>query len=246
MAAAVFCGVAWGQAPTYSAAGIVNASDFSPGPFAPNSVLTLFGANLSWTSATAAKAGTLPTQLGNVSVYVNNQPAPLLFVSAGQINFLVPSNETPHDSAVRVVRQGVTGAPVTITLVSAAPALFVMADRYAIAQNAAYQLLVADAPAHPGDTVVLYATGLGPTQPNPSPGEILATAASIVNPAALQIQLAGVAIDPSLIKYAGLTPGFPGLYQLNFISPAGVPPDPEVRVVLSGQTSAPGLKLPVH
>jgi len=128
VAAAVLCGAAWGQAPVYSAAGIVNASDFSAGPFAPNSVLSLFGANLSFGTAAVTtasiEAATLPTQLADVGVYVDNQAAPLLFVSAGQINFLVPSNETPHAASLQVVRQGITGPAVSITLLAAAPALF--------------------------------------------------------------------------------------------------------------------------
>ena len=50
-------GTAWAQAPTYSAAGIVNAWDYSPGPFAPNSVLSLFGTNLSWDDPRQLLAG---------------------------------------------------------------------------------------------------------------------------------------------------------------------------------------------
>jgi len=73
---------------------------------------------------------------------------------------------------LRVVRQGLTGPTVTITLVNAAPALFPSADNFALAQdyNANYAAVTAAAPAQPGDLVVLYATGLGATQPLPSLG----------------------------------------------------------------------------
>src|SRR5208282_2947134 len=99
LAAVGFCGAARGQAPSYSAASIVNASDYSAGPFAPNSMLTVFGANLTFSPTPIGLteqnivSGTLPFQLGDVSVYIDNTWVPLLYVSSTQINLLVPSNE---------------------------------------------------------------------------------------------------------------------------------------------------------
>jgi uncharacterized protein (TIGR03437 family) len=259
--AALFCGAAWGQAPSYSAAGIVNASDYSPAPFAPNSVLSLFGTNMAYSTATVSQSNIsgnkLPTQLAGVSVLVENSPAPLLFVSSGQttpfvpgqINFLVPSDQIPGNVTVQVVRQGVAGPAVTITLMDAAPALFADPNHagYAMAQdwNAGSTAATPAAPAHPGDMIVLYATGLGHTAPNPDPGEIPATAAYLDNWTALNVLLNGAAIDSSLIKYAGLTPFSTGLYQINFLLPEVAAQDPEIRVSFAGQTSAPGLKLAV-
>ena len=48
------CGNLWGQTPYYTTASIVNAADYSPGPFAPSSVLSLFGTNLAWTTQAVA------------------------------------------------------------------------------------------------------------------------------------------------------------------------------------------------
>jgi len=249
--------VAWGQAPSYSAASIVNASDNSPGPFAPNSVVSLHGTNLSFpppasVSQDSISGNKLPTQLGGVSVLVENSPAPLLYVSPGQINLLLPSNLIPGNTTVQVVRQGTAGLPVTITLVAAAPALFADPSHvgYAIAQDgdhgAGNAPITPDAPAQPGEMIVLYATGLGHTQPNYDPGVIPTTAAYIDNWTTLQVVLNGAAIDSSLIKYAGLTPLSTGLYQINFLLPVTVSPDPEIRVTVAGQTSASGLKLAVQ
>ena len=244
------CGAAWGQAPVYSAAGIVNASDYSPGPFAPNSVVSLFGTNLSFAPApliASLSGNTLQTQVGGVSVLIDGSPAPLLFVSAGQINFMVPSTEIPGNSVVQVVRQSVAGPAVTISLVNAAPALFVPSNSsYVLAQdwNNNSAAITPDAPAHSGDTVVLYATGLGYTQPNPLPGEVAATAANTV--AAPQVLLNGAAIDSTLIKYSGLTPSSTGLYQINFVLPGGFTADAEIRLSAAGQTSAVGLKLAIR
>jgi uncharacterized protein (TIGR03437 family) len=246
-AAALVCGAAWGQAPSYSANSFVNASDYSPGPFAPNSVVSLFGANLSYQKeavVTSTPGDKLPTQLGGVTVVVGNKPAPLLYVDSGQINFLIPADETPGDVKVQVVRQSVAGPAVTLTLVEAAPALFSLSG-YALAQdfNNKYATVTPDVPARGWDTVVLYATGLGHTQPYSEPGEIAATAANLENQATLKVLLNGTAIDATLVKYAGVTPGFAGLYQINFILPPGLSTDAEIRVSVAGQTSVAGVKL---
>ena len=249
------CSTARGQAPAYSAAGIVNAANFAPGPFAANSVVTIFGSNLanlpekSGVSANQVAGGTLPTYegLAGASVYVANMPVPLLYVSSTQINFLIPTNLIPGTVPVRVVKQGLTGPEVKITLVSGAPALFSMADGYVIAEdwNADYAVVTAATPARAGDVIILYATGLGPAGQNAT-GQVPASAVPIDNLAGLSIYLNGVALDRAAILYAGLTPGFAGLYQINLVLPANCSADPEIRVAIGSQISPAGSKLLVR
>jgi uncharacterized protein (TIGR03437 family) len=241
-------GIARGAGPTYSAAGIVNASNYSPGPFAPNSVVTIFGANLARSTAalTAADTTMLPVEMNSVRVYVQDQPAPLIFVSPGQINFLISSIMNPGVTQIRVVSEGVTGPVVTVTLVDSAPALFAIADGYAIATTADGKLLTANAPARAGDTIVVYATGLGRANPNPAPGEVPQYPGPILALASLKVTLAGKPVDPMLIKYAGLTPGCAGLYQINLVVPDGTPPDPQIDVTTGGPPAPAGLKLAVR
>jgi uncharacterized protein (TIGR03437 family) len=254
LAAVAFCGVARGQAPAYSTADIVNASDYSTGPFAPNSVLSIFGTNFAFTTAGLSQSnivsGTLPFQLGDIGVYVDNTAVPLLYVSPGQINFLIPTNEIPGPVPLRVVRQGLTGPTIYISLINAAPALFPSADGYALAQdyNAKNAVVTAAAPAKPGDLIVLYATGLGPTQPLPLTGEIPAFGGSI-QPSALnqfQVLLNGKGLDPKTVPYAGLTPGFAGLYQVNFYLPGNCPPNPQIQLMVGSQASLPNILLAVQ
>ena len=205
--AALLAGAAWGQAPAYTPASIVNASDYSPGPFAPNAVLTVFGANLAWDTRQLAETdivnNALPTTLASVAVYVDNWPAPVIYVSPTQINFIIPGNEVDGSVPVRVVRQGVTGPEITIQLIDAAPALFAFAG-YVIAAHADGTLLTPDAPANAGDAVVIYATGLGKTLPNPAPGVIPLTPDRVAAASTLNVYLNGVAINPSFIFYAGV------------------------------------------
>jgi uncharacterized protein (TIGR03437 family) len=93
---------------------------------------------------------------------------------------------------------------------------------------------------------VIYATGLGRTSPSAGPTEIPRYAAQLVRPSDLKVSLNGTAVDPTLIKYAGLTPGSAGLYQINLWVTDNVGTDPEIRVALGDQSSPAGLKLAVR
>ena len=197
LVAALLSQAAWGQAPSYSATSIVNASNFVNGPFAPGSLVSIFGTNLAFSTQTLATdniaVSTLPTQLANVVVYVDNQPAPLLFASPGQINFLIPSTDVAGASSVRVTRQSVTGPTVNVTVVDSAPALFPNSEGFALATdyNNSNAVVNSGAPAKPNDLIVLYVTGLGRTSPAFDPGQIPSNAASIVNLNSLQVLLDG-------------------------------------------------------
>ena len=173
---------------------------------------------------------------------------PLLFASDGQLNFLMSSVESAGPVKVRVVTEGITGPEITVTLVDAAPALFPnpLAAGYAIAQDSNLHLLTADSPAHAGDIVVIYVTGLGRTSPNPALGEIPNYAATMLAVASLKVTLNGTAVDPGLIKYAGLTPRSAGLYQINLELPKEIGNDPEIRVTAGNLTPQTGLKLPLR
>jgi len=257
--AVLFAGAARGQAPSYSASGIVNASDFAPGPFAPNSALSLFGFNLSLQSPQVVTASQMlgsffPTQVAGVSVYMDGMLVPLLYVSASQINFLVPTTEIPGGAQVTVVRQGVYGPTVVVNLVAAAPQIFTYNlgtyAGYAIAQdwNNGYGVITPDTPAHAGDTVILYATGLGAVTPATASGELTPYASAIVEDswATLTVTIGGTTLDPSAILYAGLTPGSAGLYQINVILPPHPGTNPVVQVSIGGQVSSAACLLAVQ
>lgn len=254
----LFLGIARGAAPSYSAASIVNSASYAAGPFAPNSLLTIYGTNLA--TATAALTGTdivsnaLPTELGGIgtSVYIDNSPVPLLYVSPTQINFVLPgtvcSVAPPCSVAVRVVSDSNAGPDVTLDLVAAVPALFSTADGYAIATHGdSSSVVTPDAPAHAGDIVVLYATGLGKTVPDPEAGYLQCCPALLANLSSLTVTIGGATITyPSGISYAGLTPLSVALYQINLILPNGVGTNPAITVSIAGQSSPAGVKLAVE
>jgi uncharacterized protein (TIGR03437 family) len=241
--------MARGAAPAYSAANFVNASNFSAGPFAPNSVLSVFGSGMSRSAqgitSDDIRGGFLPTELNFTRVLLDNIPAPLFYVSDTQVNFLVPSKQLTGEARVQIVREGLAGPLIMITIVDAAPALFAQPNGFAIATHADNSLVTPDSPAHGGEIVVIYATGLGKAVKNPANGELPPYVSEIANRSALNVSLGGAAVDASRILYAGLTPLSAGLYQINLVLPTGTPADPEIRVALGAVSSPAGLKLAV-
>jgi uncharacterized protein (TIGR03437 family) len=191
--------------------------------------------------------GQLPVEINYVRVYVQDEPVPLLFVSPGQVNFVMANEQNPGSVRVRVVSEGVSGPEAVVTLTDSAPTLFAGPNSYALATDAAGKLLTADYPAHAGDIIVIYATGLGRTNPQPQSGEIPHYIAQMVALASLKIALAGKTVDPMLIKYAGISPGSAGLYQINLEVPAGTDPDPVIQVwVGTGTPAASSLRIPIR
>jgi len=242
------------DAPSYSAASIFNACDLSPGPYAPNTVMTILGSGLAFSTQALTSAdiagGTIPTTLNGTGVFVSGWPAPIFYVSDSQVNFLMPPNQIAGTVTVWVVRQSIAGPQVQLTLVSAAPALFPSAldPGYAIAQHwPDYSVISPALPAAPAGVVILYATGLGKTNFDPVlPNDIPIYAASIQAMQDFSVYLDGKPMDPSEVLYAGLSPGWAGLYQIDLILPGDVGPNPEIRVAVGAQVSAPGLLLAVQ
>jgi uncharacterized protein (TIGR03437 family) len=247
--AILVCGIARGAAPSYSAAAIVSTASYAPGTFAPNTLVSIFGSGLAMAThavvASDLSGGFLPTNLAGAAVYLDDQPAPLLFVSEGQINFLIPGKQGNQPTAVRVVREGQSGPEVMIAITDATPALFVSND-YAIATHADNTLITPDKPASGGELIVIYATGLGKANPMPSFSEAPHALAQLVNLAALKVTVDGVTIDPARVLYAGLTPESFGLYQINAYLPETIGTDPELRVFIGDAASQAGLKLPAR
>jgi uncharacterized protein (TIGR03437 family) len=64
--------------------------------------------------------------------------------------------------------------------------------------------------------------------------------------ASLKVTLAGKAVDTMLIKYAGISPGSAGLYQINLEVPAGTDPDPQIQVSAGTPLPSSTLKVPIR
>lgn len=248
--ALVVCASARGAAPSYSAAGIVSTASYAPAPFAPNTLITIFGSGLADAARATAPGDMngfiLPTLLVTTRVYVNGYETPLLYVSDTQINLLLPATVALEPALIRVVRNGFTGPEITLPIVAAAPALFVSPAGFAIATHADGSLIAPEKPAVPGETIVIYAAGLGKTANPPPDKEVPHSPTEIIARDSVRVTLNGVAVAPAAILYAGVAPLFGGLYQINTVLPQTAPADPELRIFVGDAGSQAGLKLPLR
>ena len=210
------------QEPGISQRGAVNGVTFqlAPSVVAPGSFISLFGPDLA--SGTAgAEAIPLPTSLGDpeVKVFINGIESPLLVVSAGQINAQVPWEIEPGVARVVVQRGGVDSEPMLINVQEARPSYLSFNGGGfgpVIAIHADGQFVTADNPPVPGGVVILFGTGLGPVTETIESGM-----AGPSNPlaSASMIQRATVGGMPAKILFAGLSPQFVGLFQINLELP---------------------------
>jgi len=199
--------------------GVVSGASFQAG-IVPNSWITIYGTGLSPTNDTWAKAvvnGSLPQSLDNVSISVGGQPAYVEYISPGQINALAP-DVGPGNVSVTVTNANGTSWPVTATAQMVQPAFFPWGS-YAVATRADYSLAVKNGtfagvttvPAKPGDTIILWGTGFGPTTPAAPDGVAVPTDTIYYTANTVTVTVGDTA---ATVAYAALTPGSAGLYQV--------------------------------
>jgi uncharacterized protein (TIGR03437 family) len=197
---------------------VLNAASYTHA-LAPGTWAAIFGTQLAL-STVSAQTVPLPLTLAEVmSVTVGGVQAPLSYVSPGQINFVVPFEAAPGASVPVVVTTSAgAAAPVTVTLVRNAPAIFTQNAQgtgMAFAFNANFQPITSVG----SDVIILYAAGLGPTNPPPASSAQGGASTEPLNRVADQVQVF-IGELPCQVQFAGLAPGFPGIYQLNVIPPA--------------------------
>jgi len=154
---------------------------------------------------------------------------------------------------MRVVRDGVVGPPVALVFAETSPGLF-QNDSKALATHAADGSPVSDdSPAHPGEIVLLSATGLGQTVlplDTQDDGRLVTSTdpngLRIQRFADLSVTLDDAALDPVYVQWCGLTTGAAGVYQITLQLPDSVGPNPSIRIRIGDQGSASGITLPVQ
>jgi len=235
------------NAPSYSAESIVNSATQTVQFLAPNTMATIYGSNLAFTTHVVTTGdvnrSTLPTDLDGVTVYVAGRQANLFYVSPTQINLLIPYDLIAGPVSITVLRQALAGPTIKVQLTSTAPGLFPWVDNLAIAVHLDGSLLTAASPAKPGEIVILYAVGLGWTTPDTTSGRVPVSAAWIQARSQMRVLLNGVPLPTESLLYAGLAPGFVGLYQINLRLPTVLPHNPEIRLSIGAQMSPPSVLL---
>ncbi len=198
-------------APTIAFRGVVDNAAYST-TVAPGDVCILKGEQLSGQAPVLAAGFPLPTNLGGATVLVNDVLAPLYYTSVGQIAFQVPYSAVTGTALVQVLRDGAWSNIVTADVVATAPQIAVITD-------ANYQLRDATHPTKAGETLILWAIGLGATNPPVDTG-----AAAPLNPPAVAVKTPVVSgLYGTIPSFAGLSGGSAGLYQVIVTVPAGLP-----------------------
>jgi uncharacterized protein (TIGR03437 family) len=217
-----------GSAPTISANGVVNGASFQPGIVA-NSWVTIDG----------------------VSVSMGGKAAYIYYISPGQLNVLAP--DVPA-GPVTVTVTTTVGTSATFASAASAygPAFFVWPGNQVVATRTDYSYAVkagtfagaTTVAAKPGDVIVLWATGFGPTNP--------AAPAGVAVPSDQAYDtgtLPSVTIDnvPATVYGAALAPGSVGLYQIAIqVPPSLADGDWPIQALIGGVLSPTGTILSVH
>ena len=232
--------VAAAQTPVIASGGVLNGASFDKTgqPIPVGALISIFGTTL---SAATASADSVPlsTTLSNVQVSFNGIAAPLKDVTPGQINAQLPWEVLPTGAGtagnvqVVVTRNGVASAPLPITVGAAAPGIFTFPG--GVGQAVAYGnadgaiaapinsgLPFVSRPAKIGDpaTLVILCTGLGPVNPPVKSGATANDGLLHQATIAPDVTVGGVKAQ---VLFAGMTPQFVGVYQLNIVIAAGTP-----------------------
>jgi len=219
-AAWVFVSSAYSSAPSIASGGVVNGASFLPG-IAPGTWITIEGTNLSattrsWNSSDFS-GNNLPTQLDGVRVSVGGQPAYVSYISPTQINALVPNVGT-GTVLVTVTNSTGTSPAVAVVCQPVQPAFFQWGS-YVVATRQDYSLAVKNGtisglltvPAKPGDVIILWGTGFGPTNPSTPVGVNVPSSTTYYTANEVMVTLGKT---PATVYATALSPGFAGLYQV--------------------------------
>ncbi len=232
---------------------VVNGASFQPGVVA-NSYATILGTNLAssadnWNSS--IKNGELPDSLDGVTVQFDGMPAAVNYISPTQINVLVP-NVTLSTTRVVVTNAGSIGAGVSAPANQYGPAFFAWPDNQVVATRTDFSYAaksgtfsgLTTVPAKPGDVIILWGSGFGPTTPA-VPIEVETPTDTTYSTSTLPT----ITIDnvPAKVYGAALAPGFAGLVQVAIQVPTTLGNgDWPVVAKIGGVQSASGLVLSVQ
>jgi uncharacterized protein (TIGR03437 family) len=231
---------------------LVQNAEGGASTIAPNTWVTLKGSNLApagdsriWQASDFVN-NELPTQLDGVSVKLNGENAYVYYISPTQINILTPPDMAAGTVQVQAATNAGTSAPFAAQAQAESPSFFIFGagpyvaathgDGSLIGPTSLYSGLTT--PAQPGETIVLYANGFGPTStPVVSGSE---TQSGSLNP----LPVVTIGVNPATVQFAGLIS--PGLFQFNVVVPASTPAgDNAVTATYDGLTTQSGVLVTV-
>lgn len=240
--------VSFGQAIT----GVANGASFAD-EIVAGSWTTVFGSDLSsstriWRSDEIVD-GRLPTVLDGVSVRINGKSAAVFFISPGQLNVQAPDDDALGPVLVELLHDDVVVATAVTNLVDTSPAFFqfdphgrkypsaVHLDGTFVGPTDLFGGAVGARPVEADETILLFGTGFGDTNPPAPSGMVLDGASPLASPVT-------VFVDgrQASVSFAGLSGA--GLYQFNVRIPDGISGgDVAIRAEIAGKRTQDNLVL---
>jgi uncharacterized protein (TIGR03437 family) len=213
---------------TPAIAGVANGASFKAS-FAPGSILSVFGSQLSPVTQSAS-AVPLPISVSGVAVLVNGIVAPLYYVAPGQLNVQIPY-ETPHGTAQLSVNNNGQVTTQSFQVTNTAPGIFTSLNG----------VLVPTATAAPGQEIAFYITGAGAVSPAIPTGAAPAASIALANlPAPVGNTTVTIGGARATIDFIGIPYGLVGVTQINVQIPNGIAAGAQpVVVTVGGVASAP-------
>lgn len=226
--------------PDFSSASVVSGASFQGGAVAVGEIASIFGNALGPAVGVQAEINPttqmLPTELAGVQVFFDEIPAPLFYVSSMQINALVPFEVAARpDVTVRVEYADTGSGQVNIPLLNAGPAIFTLNGRgqgHAAAINPNGSVNDRNNAVAPGQVISVYATGLGAVTPEIATGMAAPEGEDNLREVVAEVT-ARIGGEDAEVLFAGLAPGFVGLYQVNIRVPQSVTPGIIVPIELT-------------
>jgi uncharacterized protein (TIGR03437 family) len=227
--------------PILSAGGTIDNASFAVNtPVAPGSLVSIFGTGLAGDAAVAA-GSSLPAVLGTTALTLGGVPAPLIHVFPSQVDAQVPWELAGQTAApLTIVTDDLSGNTVSVPLAEFSPGLYTAtgtgSGQGAILIDGTATLAApasgpfAGQPASRGTFIDIYATGLGPVTNQPASGAPASASPLSWTTATVTVTIGGVG---AYVSFAGLAPGWVGLYQVNVQVPANAPVGDAVPVALS-------------
>jgi uncharacterized protein (TIGR03437 family) len=232
--------------PVISAGGAVSAASYAAHqPLAPGSFLSIFGANLS-AGQNQSQVLPLATQLGATQAILAGEQLPLQFAVDGQVNAIVPYDVPANTTLQLVVMNGpAISMPEPVVIAPAQPAVFTqdlsgqgLGIVVAATPGGTQFEVDANHPISAGDVAIIYCAGLGAVNPPVPAGSAAPKTTLSRTTNTVTVTIGGVNAP---VQFAGLAPGYAGLYQVNALIPSGITPGSSVPLVVSaaGQQSTP-------
>jgi uncharacterized protein (TIGR03437 family) len=237
-----------GLTPVISTAAFTNAASFTSGG-SPGAIATLFGAHLTRNliGIELSPSVPLPATLAGTSVTVNGLTAPIFNVvnlnGTEQISFQVPVAATAGSAVPVVLNNGFGSATVQVTLTPVQLGIFTIDGTQAAALHANYSLISSASPAAPGETILVYCTGLGAVSPAVATGDAASSSVLSYTAASYTATVAG---QNATVVFSGLAPGFVALGQVNLTVPSGAPSGLQDLVLAGGGSTSNVVKIQVQ